>query len=252
MVQQWVNWKLELKRQERKKAEAEAAAAVAGAGANASANTSTSAFVADGNNIVRPSAAVRFGVAIPAATGGTTTAGSLMKQFLSPLRLPPIQRFRPSGAYTDDDDDCNDDDGGDDSNDADNTDSDNHVSDGQRRDRRRAGAGADTSLPSLRTIVTSWTKTFPRGPYPEDVSALSEYLRSVVVDEKDMAKADQVARWLDWSCRQVAAEEENDDVEMVDEDGDGDDDDVLTWEQALKVVDRAIRSGVKERRTGRR
>ena len=49
----------------------------------------------------------------------------------------------------------------------------------------------------LRKVVTSWYNEFKEdGPYEEDVDELSKYLRSVVVDERDMLKAVNLVKWL--------------------------------------------------------
>ncbi|MCJ1305971.1 deoxycytidyl transferase, partial [Hypocenomyce scalaris] len=56
-----------------------------------------------------------------------------------------------------------------------------------------------SALPELREAVSAWYEEFvEEGPYDEDVEALATYLDRVVREEKDMAKAVNVARWLGW------------------------------------------------------
>ena len=55
-------------------------------------------------------------------------------------------------------------------------------------------------LSDLRTALSAWVAEFSHdsdeGPYEEDVAALAEYLRLVVLEEHDIAKAVDVVRWL--------------------------------------------------------
>lgn len=56
-----------------------------------------------------------------------------------------------------------------------------------------------TGLPDLRGAMTAWFEEFKDdGPFEEDVDALGEYLRKVVREEGDMAKAVGVGKWLLW------------------------------------------------------
>lgn len=56
-----------------------------------------------------------------------------------------------------------------------------------------------SELPDLRDAVRAWYQEFAEeGPYDEDVAALVKYLRDVVMDEKDLAKAVAVIKWLEW------------------------------------------------------
>jgi DNA repair protein REV1 len=56
-----------------------------------------------------------------------------------------------------------------------------------------------SSLPELRDALAEWYTEFETdGPYEEDVDALVKYLRRVVLEEKDIAKAVSVAGWLTW------------------------------------------------------
>ena len=55
-------------------------------------------------------------------------------------------------------------------------------------------------LSDLRTALSAWVNEFSgkseEGPYEEDVAALAEYLRQVVLEEHDIAKAVDVVKWL--------------------------------------------------------
>ncbi len=56
-----------------------------------------------------------------------------------------------------------------------------------------------STLPELREAVSAWVEEFrEEGPYGEDVDALVGYLERVVREERDMAKAVGVVRWLGW------------------------------------------------------
>ncbi|CAI6335534.1 unnamed protein product [Periconia digitata] len=59
--------------------------------------------------------------------------------------------------------------------------------------------------PDVRKAIREWVKAFAEdGPYKEDVNALIKYLRSVVCDEKDMAKAAGNVDWLEWAVGDTA------------------------------------------------
>ncbi|MCJ1473349.1 deoxycytidyl transferase [Lambiella insularis] len=109
---------------------------------------------------------------------------------------------------------------------------------GQRRIRLPPRAPRPTftgqhlsSLSDLREAVSSWCEEF-RGeePFREDVDALVMYLRRVVLEERDMAKAVSVVRWLSWVI------EQNDGTNF--------------WDNALKLVRDGVRAAVKERGLG--
>ncbi|KFY22028.1 hypothetical protein V493_06902 [Pseudogymnoascus sp. VKM F-4281 (FW-2241)] len=59
---------------------------------------------------------------------------------------------------------------------------------------------ADLSvLPDLRQTISRWYTEFRNeGPHEDDVKAMERYLRRVVLDEKDMAKAASVVKWMVW------------------------------------------------------
>ena len=89
-----------------------------------------------------------------------------------------------------------------------------------------------TALPDLREAVSAWFEEFKdEGPYEEDVDALVLYLRRVIVDEKDMAKAVGVVKWLRWVVDQGGGEE--------------------VWKGPLKKVEEGVQGAVVERGLGR-
>lgn len=52
----------------------------------------------------------------------------------------------------------------------------------------------------LRQMVEDWHREFrDTGPHPSDVEAIGRFLGKVVLDEKNMAKAVEVVKWLQWS-----------------------------------------------------
>ncbi|DAA78840.1 TPA_exp: Uncharacterized protein A8136_2625 [Trichophyton benhamiae CBS 112371] len=56
-----------------------------------------------------------------------------------------------------------------------------------------------SSLSEIREALSEWYSSFENeAPYEEDVEALTKYLRRVVLEEKDISKATDLARWLGW------------------------------------------------------
>ncbi|EQL38084.1 DNA repair protein REV1 [Blastomyces dermatitidis ATCC 26199] len=65
-----------------------------------------------------------------------------------------------------------------------------------------------SSLPELRKALDEWYGAFEtEAPYEEDVAALAKYLKRVVLEEKDIAKAVAVVGWLAWLIGSSTAEE---------------------------------------------
>lgn len=59
-----------------------------------------------------------------------------------------------------------------------------------------------SELSDLRNLISMWFKELcDEGPAEEDVELLGNYLRKVVLIEKDMRKAEAVVRWFLWCCR---------------------------------------------------
>ena len=89
-----------------------------------------------------------------------------------------------------------------------------------------------SSLPELREAVRAWVEAFDdEAPDEEDVGALVKYLRRVVLEEKDMAKAAGVVKWLKW---------------IVDQGGGK-----PAWKHAAEEVEDGVQAAVKERGLGR-
>ncbi|KKZ64854.1 DNA repair protein REV1 [[Emmonsia] crescens] len=65
-----------------------------------------------------------------------------------------------------------------------------------------------SSLPELRNALDEWYGAFEtEPPYEEDVAALAKYLKRVVLEEKDIAKAVAVVGWLAWLIGSTTPEE---------------------------------------------
>lgn len=59
-----------------------------------------------------------------------------------------------------------------------------------------------SELPDLRNLISRWFEELrDEGPADEDVELLGNYLRKVVLTEKDLRKAESVVRWFLWCCR---------------------------------------------------
>ncbi|MCJ1437943.1 deoxycytidyl transferase [Xylographa pallens] len=88
-----------------------------------------------------------------------------------------------------------------------------------------------SSLSDLREAVSAWFEEFSdEEPYREDVEALVTYLRRVILDENDMAKAVSVAKWLGWLIDQSPGAE--------------------YWSKSLEIVQEGVQLAVKERGLG--
>ncbi|KAJ8070740.1 hypothetical protein OCU04_001110 [Sclerotinia nivalis] len=92
-----------------------------------------------------------------------------------------------------------------------------------------------STLEELRETLTIWFREFEsEGPHPDDVAAMERYLRRVILDERDLAKAVGVVKWLEWL---------KDDSETV---GKGKE----LWENAYDDVRSKVQEAVKERGLG--
>lgn len=92
-----------------------------------------------------------------------------------------------------------------------------------------------TSLPEIKNMLGVWHgATKEDGPHRADVEVLENYLRKVVVEERDMEKARKLVKWLAWMV-------EDDGVE-----GKGKD----AWREALGSVKRAVQEAMRERGLG--
>ena len=98
-----------------------------------------------------------------------------------------------------------------------------------------------TSLPELRKAMTAWVDEFyVDGPFQEDVDALHEYLRKVVQEEGDMAKAVGVGEWLWW----VVEEAYNKSLQYEARAG------VEEWRKAAVSIKEGVQSAIKGRGLG--
>lgn len=79
----------------------------------------------------------------------------------------------------------------------------------------------------LRAAMKDWVREFAdEGPYAEDVAALVKYLAKVVLEEKDLAKAVGVVRWVEYVIGDLEDVEERFAVE--------------TWDDALKTIKKGV------------
>ncbi|KFX94998.1 hypothetical protein V490_04050 [Pseudogymnoascus sp. VKM F-3557] len=99
---------------------------------------------------------------------------------------------------------------------------------------------ADISvLPDLRQTISQWYTEFRNeGPHVDDVKAMERYLRRVVLDEKDMAKAVSVVKWMIWL--------------IDDSGGDGFQTEIgeKGWKEALDGIKKHVQEAVSERGVG--
>lgn len=92
-----------------------------------------------------------------------------------------------------------------------------------------------SALPELRESISAWHEEFiEEGPYDEDVEALVTYLDRVVEEEKDMAKAVNVAKWLGWVIDRDGGQRKGDEQ----------------WRRALKRVEGGVQGAVRSRGLG--
>ncbi|RHZ56244.1 hypothetical protein CDV55_105042 [Aspergillus turcosus] len=98
-----------------------------------------------------------------------------------------------------------------------------------------------TVLSDLRDEVGAWHAAFAdEGPFSEDVDALARYLKSVVVDEKDIDKAVSVVTWLMWLVEDAKAS-------RAGEWQAGSSEGTITWEEAVRSLQKGVSDGVEER-----
>jgi DNA repair protein REV1 len=89
-----------------------------------------------------------------------------------------------------------------------------------------------SDLPQLREAISSWVEEFnDEAPYQEDIEALVTYIRRVIIEERNMAKAVDVVKWLEWVA------EEGDVMHL--------------WAEALKLVQDSVQLAAAERDVAR-
>jgi DNA repair protein REV1 len=92
-----------------------------------------------------------------------------------------------------------------------------------------------SALPELRETISEWYKEFrDEGPHDEDVKAMERYLRRVILEEKNIAKAVDVVKWIIWV------------IDDDEEEAKG----KMAWKGALDGVEEQIQKAVKERGIG--
>ena len=98
-----------------------------------------------------------------------------------------------------------------------------------------------TELPDIRNSLANWFEEFKEdGPYPEDVDVLVTYLTRVVREERDMAKAISIIKWLWWMI-----ENPQDDLpETRERPG------INAWKKVAIIVQEGVQGAVKERGLG--
>lgn len=103
-----------------------------------------------------------------------------------------------------------------------------------------------SSLSDLRDAVSAWHAAFAdEGPFAEDVTSLSRYLRRVVTEEKDVDKAVSVINWLAWLVDDGRRNEEapkSKQPEVPESPRDS-----VTWDGALRSLRVDLNSAIGER-----
>ncbi|PLB39576.1 putative DNA damage repair protein Mus42 [Aspergillus candidus] len=94
-------------------------------------------------------------------------------------------------------------------------------------------------LSDLRDAIGSWHAAFAEeGPFEEDVEALAYYVKRVVVDERDLDKAVSVTKWLMWLVE---------DSRPTGAGGERGSPNGLSWDEAVRSLQRSVAEGVEER-----
>ena len=96
-------------------------------------------------------------------------------------------------------------------------------------------------LPDLRDAVASWYEAFSSsGPFEEDAMTLGDYLRRVVIEEKDMDKASSVVRWLGWLIDDGRGHVKDGGEESSSQS-------IITWEEAFRLQQQSVEDAVRQR-----
>lgn len=109
-----------------------------------------------------------------------------------------------------------------------------------------------SSLPELRNAISSWYSAFAsEGPIDEDVAALADYLRCVVLEEKDMDKASSLVKWLSWLVDD-GRNQNQDTIHIAQESsnvpvGGASQDAAVTWDEALRLLRESVTNAADER-----
>jgi DNA repair protein REV1 len=97
-----------------------------------------------------------------------------------------------------------------------------------------------STLPELREVISAWHEEFrDEGPYEEDVEAFNKHLRRVVCEERNLAKAVALVRWLGWVVGGAYDDDEKSSSGGKD-----------TWKRALERTQETVQAAVRERGLG--
>lgn len=106
----------------------------------------------------------------------------------------------------------------------------------------------------LRDEATAWHEAFAsEGPFQEDVTALAEYFRRVVVEERDLDKAVSVVKWLMWLVEDEKGGEGGSMTPSSTSKSNADagislgSQHVVSWDEALACLKESIQGGLEER-----
>lgn len=115
-------------------------------------------------------------------------------------------------------------------------------------------------MEEVRGAVGEWVEAFKGegngngdstedGPFVKDVRVLSGYLGRVVREERDIAKAVDVARWLGWLVSDEVRDggKEEGGTQGKVEGKQEDEDARVSWKKALKMVRAEVSAAVEER-----
>lgn len=104
-----------------------------------------------------------------------------------------------------------------------------------------------SDVSELRDAVGSWHAAFTTdGPFGEDVTSLSRYLKRVILEEKDVDKAVSVINWLMWLVGDAREQshvpgEKQEAPEIPSPRG------AVTWDDAVRSLREDINAAVEER-----
>ncbi|KAJ5093234.1 hypothetical protein N7456_009095 [Penicillium angulare] len=164
-------------------------------------------------------------------SSSTTTTGSTSKQQCSPTPAPPAHSPVSVPTATEKTSQPGTNDAGRDTanNDSDSTNGPSFTSKGL------------SNIDDLRDSISAWHTAFlDDAPYKDDVQALCTYLGRVTTEEKDVDKAVSVVRWLMWLVDQnTQKQQDQSEVQL--------ENDVVTWAQAVEIMQGSIQSALKAR-----
>ncbi|KAI1112474.1 impB/mucB/samB family protein [Nemania sp. NC0429] len=96
--------------------------------------------------------------------------------------------------------------------------------------------GKATTLTAIRDMLSSWYgETSEEGPHQRDVQMFAKYLAKVIIEERDMDKAQKLIRWLDF---------------LVDEDGSAEHPGKAAWRAVVRDVKEEAQKAVQSRGLG--